>query len=163
MQPRVTTHYVANIGCTHFIDHADVRSGLREMCLAATSTGEHALPLHGYRLAVVAVRFASGLLEGAHVVLLRWSRWVATFTMAMRDETAAPLWRQFASHYLHETDHGQLAFAKWPLLKRPKITPWVASFPLQCTLFESRLLPEIVAAWATAFSAKASNEITCRA
>jgi hypothetical protein len=154
------THYSAHAGCTHFIGREEVSPRLFEMCLPTMTTGQHLLPIDGYRIVVTNYRSDQGWLEGAHGVLLHDARLVAVLTLAMSDEISESLWNQFESYYLGATDGGHLARADWPVPKRPKVAPWVASFPLVTTALERRFLMEFIEAWGVTFLNVAVDEMT---
>jgi hypothetical protein len=151
MRSRVIEHYLVHSGCTRSINCDDVQRGLLEACSNALATGNHRIALNGYHFVVEAIRYRSSQFEGAHVGVLRNWRLVAIFTLSLRHETAPRLWKEFESFYLQSTDRGQLAKGDWQSPKIPEGSPWVASFPIECTELEGRFVREFVAAWATAF------------
>jgi len=152
-------HYLANAGCTRFVSYEDLAPGGFELCLQFVSHGRHRLPLTGYHLVVAANRTDQGWPDGAHAALLHESRVVGVLTTCLSAAAAKQLWAQFETYYLGATDRGALARADWPLPRMPKVAPWVASFPLQCTTaLEHEFLSEFAPAWAYAFAVAAVNE-----
>jgi hypothetical protein len=144
-------HYTLSTGDVRMSPRGEVGDDVIERCRPWLVSGDHLLPIPGYRLlttregdAIVATVYAT---DDTHD---EGGRPCVTWGIAPDDPSAEILWPTLERAYLVQTDMRGFRAADFAAPRRPASTPWIAAYTMLATPEEALWIADLerCLAWA---------------